>query len=143
MKETSIIILVLIAACIALFAYNELTGGEVEDVITTNIAKDQIIEARIPATQAATTADTVEAATEVKYISLENETVGKVLNITEVKTTTGTNETITARYVIMQDLETDSKVCFELNDKVELQKKGEILKPESIGEGAYIRTIPV
>lgn len=150
MKETSIIILALIALCAALFAYNELTGGEVEDYIATTIAKDTIIEAKIPTTAAAMSAAAVEKATGVKHVSLENETTGKVLSVQNVNITltaprsgmvTG-SETI-ANYVIMQDLETGAKVCFELNDAVELTRKGEILKPEAITEGAYIKTIPV
>lgn len=150
MKETSIIILALIALCAALFAYNEFTGGEVEDIITTRIARDTIIEARIPKTEAALSAAAVEKATGVKHVSLENATTGKVLSVQDVNITltapksgiaTG-SETI-AHYVIMQDLETDAKVCFELNDAVELQRKGEILKPEAVIEGVYLTTIPV
>lgn len=150
MKETSIIILALIALCAALFVYNELSGGEVEDYISTTIAKDTIIEAKIPTTTAAISASAVEKATGVKYVSLENPTTGKVLSSYSVdiplfaaKTGVVVDVETIANYVIMQDIETGAKVCFELNDDVELTRKGEILKPEAVTEGAYIKVIPV
>lgn len=154
MKETSIIILALIALCAALFVYNEMTGGEIEDIIAESIAKDTIIEAKIPKTEAALSAAAAEKATGVKYVSLENATTGKVLSVLEEGKTitaahaaTPVGEVIT-RYVIMRDLETDAKVCFALTDAVELTRKGEILNHEAIAISSYtttvyIKTIPV
>jgi len=144
MKETSIIILVLIAVIAALFAYNEYTGGEIEDIAATTIAKDQIIEARIPKATAALTAATVEKATGVKYAPLDRETTGKVLSIQDISATAGENQTVvlSVRYVTLQDLETDVKYCVELNESVELTQKGKILTPGDITEGSYLKVIP-